>query len=101
VAGLGHPINQQPSGLTMKRRASRGSEDATQNRRQQLPDLRQFVAQLLLDHYLQLLVDHTDVTISCTQIDSAVELHQKRPPFLVERLVKQTQFSSFAFGRLF
>src|SRR5439155_18232228 len=49
----------------------------------------QIVAQFLLNHYLKFLVDHTQVTISCTQIDSAVELHQRWPPFLVERLVKQ------------
>ena len=64
---------------------------------EQLADFRQLIAQLLLDHYLKLFVDHTHVTIPCTQIDSAVELHQRWPPFLVERLVKQTQFTAFAF----
>src|SRR5438128_3767049 len=67
----------------------------------QLADSRHLVTQLLLHHYFQLLVDYTHVTISCTQIDSAVELHQRWPPFLVERLVKQTQLTSFAFGRLY
>ena len=61
----------------------------------------QIVAQFLLNHYLKSLVDHTQVTISCTQIDSAVELHRRWPPFFVERLVKQTQFIRFAFGRLY
>ena len=48
---------------------------------EQLADSGQLIAQLLLHHYLQLLVDYTHVTISCTQIDSAVELHQRWPPF--------------------
>ena len=47
----------------------------------QLTDLRQLVAQLLLHYYLKLFVDPIHVTICCTQIDSAVELHQRRPPF--------------------
>jgi hypothetical protein len=48
---------------------------------EQLADFWQFVAPLLLHHYLQLFVDYTHVTISCTQVDSAVELHQRWPPF--------------------
>src|SRR5437879_1644730 len=48
---------------------------------QQFNNPRQIVAQLLLHHDLKLFVDHTHVTIPCTQIDSAVELHQRWPPF--------------------
>src|SRR5260370_36706380 len=55
------------------------------------------VGPLCVAHCLQLFLDNSRVTIFCTQSGAAVELHQRWPPFLVERLVKQTQFTRVRF----
>ncbi|PYS58023.1 MAG: hypothetical protein DMF76_20495 [Acidobacteria bacterium] len=45
-----------------------------------------------------LFVDHAQVKIPCTQIDSAVELHQRWPPFFNRKVGKANAFYVVAFG---